>query len=153
MALFSFDTSAFVNPFRRHYPFDVFPTFWRHIEKLIAEGSVVATEVVRDELEQKDDALTAWAKDQVGLFVAVDAQLQLAVTDVVRRFPKRVDPESAKNQGDPFVVALGICRALTVVSDEGNGSEAHPTIPFACKAMKVSHMRVIDFIRYTGLRF
>jgi hypothetical protein len=42
---------------------------------------------------------------------------------------------SAKNQGDPFVVALAMCGKLTVVSGEGNGSEIHPTIPFACGQM------------------
>lgn len=153
-ALDSFDTSAFVNPFRRYYPFDVFPSFWNHLEKLIADGSIIATEIVRDELEQKDDELTEWARNQSGLFVPVDYEQQLAVAAVVNRFPKWVDADSAKNQGDPFVVALAICAKLTVVSDEGNGSEAHPTIPFACGQMvpKVPHMRVVEFMRQTGLR-
>jgi hypothetical protein len=151
-ARYSFDTSALVNPYRRYYPFDVFPSFWRHIENLIGDGSIVATEIVREELEQKDDALTAWARSQHGLFVPVDSEQQLAVSVVVNRFPRWVDANTAKNQGDPFVVALAMCAQLTVVSDEGNGSELHPTIPFACGAMKVSHMRIVDFIRYTGLR-
>lgn len=97
---------------------------------------------MRDELEQKDDELTAWAKNQNGLFVPVD------------RFPKWVDADSSKNQGDPFVLALAMCAKLTVVSGEGNGSEVHPTIPFACGQMapKVPHMSIVEFMRHTRLQ-
>jgi hypothetical protein len=152
--LYSFDTSAFVQPHRRYYPFDVFPSFWRHLEKLIGDGSIIATEIVREELEQKDDELTEWAKNQTGLFVPVDQEQQLAVAAVVNHFPKWVDVDSSKNQGDPFVVALAMCGKLTVVSGEGNGSEIHPTIPFACGQMvpKVPHMSIVEFMRHTRLQ-
>jgi hypothetical protein len=108
--LYSFDSSAFIQPYRRYYPFDVFPSFWRHLEKLIAEGAVAATEIVRDEIEQKDDELTSWVKNQPGLFVPVDQAQQHAVTSLVNRYPSWIDANSTKNQGDPFVVALGCAR-------------------------------------------
>jgi hypothetical protein len=127
--LYSFDSSAFIQPHRRYYPFDVFPSFWRHLERLIAEGSILATEIVRDELEQKDDELTAWAKNQNGLFVPVDQEQQLAVTAIVNRFPKWVDADSSKNQCDPFVVALAMCTNLTVVSDEIRPRRPPPRSP------------------------
>jgi len=109
---------------------------------------------VREELEQKDDELTKWAKNQAGLFVPVDQEQQLAVAAVVNRFPKWVDADSAKNQGDPFVVALAMCAKLTVVSGEGSGSEVHPTIPFACGQMapRVPHLSIVEFMRHTRLQ-
>ena len=36
---YSFDASAFINAFRRYYPPDVFPSFWKAIEDRIVSGA------------------------------------------------------------------------------------------------------------------
>jgi hypothetical protein len=47
-----------------------------------------------------------------------------------------------------------MCTNLTVVSDEINGSALHPKIPFVCGQLdpKIPHLRIVDFMRQTGLR-
>jgi hypothetical protein len=149
--VFSFDSSAFINPARRYYPFDVAPSFWKAIESRIANGEIIATEIVKEELEQKDDALTEWAKAQEGLFIPVDGACQANVKTVVNKFPNWVDADSGKNNADPFVIGLGLSHQIVVVSDENGGSNIHPKIPWVCQTFSVKHMRVLEFIRHIKL--
>lgn len=153
MALYSFDSSAFINPFRRYYPQDLFPKFWDAVTERIASGEIIASEVVRDEIDQKDDQLKVWLRSQTGLFVPVDEEQQDGVAEILSRYPNWVDVESSKNNADPFVIALAQAKSLTVVADEANGSDQNPKIPHVCKLYRVRYLRVVDFIREIGLRF
>jgi hypothetical protein len=154
MAVYSFDSSAFINPFRRYYPMDLFPRFWAELAARIASGEIIATEVVRDEIDVKDDELKVWVRAQSGLFVPVDEnEQQDRVTEIMTRFPHWVDAEADKNDADPFVIALAMVNGLTVVADEVRGSEVNPHIPYVCAQYGVRCMRVVEFIREIGLRF
>jgi Domain of unknown function (DUF4411) len=153
MALYSFDSSAFINPFRRYYPQDLFPKFWDAVAERIVSGEIIASEVVRDEIDGKDDQLKTWVRAQSGLFIQVDEEQQDEVATIMRNFPTWVDIESSKNNADPFVIALAKAKGLVVVSDEGNGSEQNPKIPFVCREAGVRHLKVVEFIRAIGLRF
>lgn len=148
---YGFDASALINPFRRHYPFDIFPTYWRALEARIANGEVRASELVRDEIFQKDDELSTWAKLQIGMFEPVDVPQQQSVAEILSRFPAWINPTTGKNNGDPFVIAHARCNDLIVVSDEGNGSQTHPTIPFVCRTFDVKHIKVVEFMRRINL--
>ncbi|MBP6842761.1 MAG: DUF4411 family protein [Kofleriaceae bacterium] len=151
--MFCFDSSAFINPYRRYYPFDVFPTFWTAIESRISAGSIVACDEVKREINRKDDDLAKWVKSQAGLFVPMDDDQQRHMIEIVGRFPAWVNAGSTKNSADPFVVALGRSRGLTVVHDEGRGSASDPKIPFVCGQYKVRELNVVQFIREIGLKF
>jgi hypothetical protein len=153
MAVYSFDSSAFINPFRRYYPQDLFPKFWDEVARRIAAGEIIASEVVRDEIDEKDDQLKKWVREQSGLFVPVDEAQQDEVAAIMGRFPTWVDVESSKNNADPFVIALAKVQGLTVVQDEGNGSDQHPKIPHVCRQFGVRPLKVVEFIREIGLRF
>ena len=74
--MYCFDTSAFVNPWRRYYPLDLFPSVWEHIDRCIADGSILAAHEVHHELDQKDDELLQYIKARDGLFVPLDEQQQ-----------------------------------------------------------------------------
>lgn len=153
MPTYSFDSSAFINPFRRYYPQDLFPKFWETLSIKTASGEIVSSEVVRDEIDKKDDELKAWVRNQAGLFVSVDEDQQGVVAEIMAQFPTWIDVESSKNNADPFVIALAKVKGLAVVQDEGNGSEENPKIPFVCRRFGVRCLKVTDFIREIGLRF
>jgi Domain of unknown function (DUF4411) len=153
MARFSFDSSAFIQPYRRHYPQDLFPKFWEEITARIATGEIIATEVVRDEIDAKDDDLKDWVRAQSGLFVHVSDEEQDYVAEIMAQFPTWVDIESSKNNADVFVIALAKAKGLAVVSDEGNGSEKNPSIPYVCRHFGVKPLKIVEFIREIGLRF
>ncbi len=60
MPTYPFDSGAFINPYRRYYPMDLFPGFWAEVAVRIASGDIVSSEIVRDEIDEKDDVLKEW---------------------------------------------------------------------------------------------
>jgi hypothetical protein len=77
----------------------------------------------------------------------MDEVQQGYVAGILGRFPNWVDAATGKNNADPFVIGLAAAQGLTVVHDEGNGSEANPKIPYVCDKFEVRHLRVIDYFR------
>ena len=60
---YCFDTSAFID-LRNSYPNDVFSTLWDNIASLISSGHLISPYQGLRELEQKDDGLLGWAREQ-----------------------------------------------------------------------------------------
>lgn len=54
---YSIDTSAILDGHNRYYPPDVFPKLWCNLEAIIRDGKLKAIELVRREIERKDDTL------------------------------------------------------------------------------------------------
>jgi len=150
---YNFDTSALINPWRNHYPPDRFPSLWNHIDKMIQSGEIVATEMVYHELKQKDDALLKFVKERDKMFIEVDERQQEHVRTIVNYFPQWIDPNSTKDQADPFVVALAIQQDLIVVTDEQMPPPGKVKIPKVCNTFGVECLSVLDFLRHEDIVF
>jgi len=119
IAKYSIDTSALMGWWLRRYPTDVFPSIIGAMDKLIADGKLLANEFVLRELGGKDDPLFDWAKRQAGLFVKTDEVIQQKAEQLIKAYPLLIDPESPRpTQADPFVIALAQEKSLTVVTEE-----------------------------------
>src|SRR5260370_42370716 len=106
METYCFDTSAFLNPYKRYYSFELFPSCWERIEERIRAGEIVTSEVGRFEIEEKEDGLATWLRKQDGLVVPMDDEQQQQVAHIVSMFKTWIEPKSSRNNADPFVVAL-----------------------------------------------
>jgi len=75
--IYVIDTSAFSSWWSRSYPIDVFPGLWSYLSDLMAEGRLVSSAVVREELKQgADQGLQDWVKEQaVDIFLKIMARL------------------------------------------------------------------------------
>lgn len=51
-----FDTNIFITS-KNQLPYDVWPTFWRHIAELIRNGRIFSSEKVREEIERGNDEI------------------------------------------------------------------------------------------------
>ncbi|RLI48384.1 MAG: DUF4411 domain-containing protein [Candidatus Thorarchaeota archaeon] len=143
---YSFDTSAFIQPFRDYYPPDVFPTLWDLIGSLIERGDIIATKEVQFELQQKDDKLVTYVRRFPGLFVELSDEVQREAHAIINHYPGWVDPYKHKNMADPFVIALARVHDLTVVSYEEE-KKGRVKIPRVCKDFGVRHFTFVDFLR------
>jgi hypothetical protein len=65
-----FDTSAFINGWRYHYPPSTFPEVWDFIGEALEDGRIVSPRMVLTELKSKDDDVYAWARHRRALTVA-----------------------------------------------------------------------------------
>lgn len=144
---YSFDSSAFINPWRRYYPPDVFGSLWDRIAELIEKEQIKASIEVRYELEKKDDELYAFLKRFDNLFVPLDEEQQDSVSEILTRFPHWIDVDSDKNNADPFVVALARQLDFAVVSYERSGSLESPKIPHVCRSLQVRSLNFVEFLR------
>ncbi|MHA1770211.1 MAG: DUF4411 family protein [Candidatus Thorarchaeota archaeon] len=149
---YSFDTSGFINPFRRYYVPDVFPQLWDMINRLIEDGTIVASKEVFIELGVKDDDLLHFVSNRPSLFIELDDIQQAIVGEIVNSYKKLVDPNSTKNNADPYVIALAEVFNLTVVSYERPGNQEHPKIPYVCQQRGVKHINFIEFLRDEGYK-
>ncbi len=150
--IFSFDTSAFIEPWQRRYPRDLFEPYWQWIEQQIADGTVRATELVKAELGQVEDDLLAWAKDQEDLFIPIDGDVQQALTAVVAAFPKLADHHRDRSGADPWVVAQAMALNCPVVTYETMGKQNKPKIPNACQHFGIKVYSWVDVLRDTGFK-
>jgi hypothetical protein len=154
MVFYSFDTSSIMNGRRDLLPPTVFRTLWSHIELMIAAGHIRAVDVVKDELGKRDDDASGWAKQQDGLFVALEADIQQATTTVLAAHPKLMGVGKGRNAADPFVIGLAIARSGIVVTEESaTGRLDKPKIPDVCEALNVPCLNLIRFITQQGWTF
>jgi len=126
------------------------PSLWNLFNSLIQKGVVVASREVHVEISQKDDELLKWVNDRKGMFIEVDEKQQQIVSEIVNRFPTWIDPDSTRNNADPYVIALAVQHNLVVVSNERGGGPTKPKIPFVCETYHVRHLRIDDFLREVG---
>lgn len=149
--MYSIDTSAFLDAWTRHYPRDVFPKFWEHMERSAAAGTIKVSEEVVRELEKKDDGAADWIKSRPGMIIRTDEAIQQKVRDILKHFPRLVNAGKSRSGGDPFVIAVAELGGLAVVSGEfPTGSTTKPHIPDVCAAMGVPFGSLLDFVRSQG---
>lgn len=145
---YSIDTSAILDGWARYYPPDVFPGLWQHLDEIIAEGRLIATEEVLHELERKEDKLYVWAKERERMFVPIDESIQSAVTAILRKFEKLVDTRANRSAADPFVIALAQVEGYTVVTGERpTGRLSRPNIPDVCQGLSIPCISLLQLIR------
>ena len=149
---YSFDTSSFVESWRRIYPRDVFPSLWdEHLPGLIASGDLRASKQVKVELERQDDELLAWANDQDDLFIEADASVQAAVSAIMASHGNLVQAHGGgRSGGDPFVIALAQVSGAIVVTEEKPRSVINPKIPDVCNALGIQCINMLGVIRQKG---
>ncbi|MGK4593926.1 DUF4411 family protein [Amycolatopsis sp. w19] len=152
--MYSFDTSAILNGRRDQLPPSVFSTLWQRIEMLIAEGTIRAVEVVRDELGKRDDDANTWARAQGDLFIPLDQDIQVSTRKILQAHPKMMGTGGGRNGADPFVIGLALARTGVVVTDETfSGNLNKPRIPDVCKAVSVPCMNLVGFVQAQGWKF
>ena len=61
-AKYSFDASAFIQPWRDLYPKDIFEPIWNFVTECIENQIIIAPLMVKKELEKKDDELLTYTK-------------------------------------------------------------------------------------------
>lgn len=152
--IYSVDTSALLDGWVRHYPPDVFPAIWERIEKLIYDGKLRAIEEVLVELEKKDDEVFKWAKSMPALFVPIDDDIQIAVSNILEKHERLVDTRKSRSQADPFVIALAqVYHCKVVTAEHRTNNLDKPHIPDVCEALKIQSITLLQLVREEGWRF
>ncbi|MBI4964691.1 MAG: DUF4411 family protein [Desulfomonile tiedjei] len=145
---YSVDTSALMDGWVRHYPKDVFPRIWESIDELISQEILIASSEVLKELEKQEDDLTAWALDRKHMFVPIDDDIQVSISEILRDYPRLVDTRRDRSSGDPWVIALARVRKCSVLTGERSTSKIEkPNIPDVCIALGIRCVNMLQLFR------
>lgn len=149
-----FDTSAFIEPWVRLYPPDIFESVWGKLEELADSNEITAPADVLLELEKQKDDLFEWAKSRSDLFEAPDRDVMEVFAEIVNDHPDFMKVNSTKSGADPFVVALAEVKKLTVVTYETMAKKnAAPKIPNVCAARGIGDTAsLVDVLRAGGFK-
>jgi hypothetical protein len=105
-----FDTSAYLNGWRDHYPPKTFPSVWKLIENAMVDQRIITPREVLNELRSKDDDVASWAKTRAELFVEPSGQVQSEAGIILAMLPN----PGIRDGADPFVVAEAKVRRMTL---------------------------------------
>ncbi|MGI8576251.1 MAG: DUF4411 family protein [Egibacteraceae bacterium] len=150
-----FDTSAYVNGRRDHYPVATFPSVWELIGEAMADDRIVTPREVFNELKAKDDETFAWAHERAECFVEPSADVQREAGLILGMLPN----PGVRDGADPFVVAEAQVRGLTVVTSEGSSFSGMPTknwskrMPGICQYVGVDCRTLPEALTMLGARF
>lgn len=162
--IYSLDSSVLIT-IQRYYPKSVIPDLWAKLDGLFSEDRVFSHEMVFNEIVPvsgaKDDLAKLLFKYKAAFHPISNRQGQLAL-QILSTFPRLIDPQSKKDQADPWVVALvlekmeseelfGKDSEYVVVSAESEKSTTK--IPAVCKHFSVRHLNLFEFFKDNGWQF
>lgn len=162
--IYCLDSSAFIT-MHRYYSIDMVSDLWGHLESLFKENQLISHQVVFDEIVPKQgqkDELATWLIGFQSYF-RKETQRQLELfPDILTNFPKLIDPNSEKEQADPYLIAMlreimeseglfGEQSDYIIVSTESEKSSIK--LPAACKHYNIRHMNLFQFFSANNFSF
>jgi hypothetical protein len=117
------DSNVFISAKNNHYGFEFCPAFWDWLDTANAAGTVHSVERVYDELIERGDDLSDWARARRLFFLALTADDIGAVAEVNRWANDSADYDPAAkaefaDAADSFLVAQAHAGGHTVVTHE-----------------------------------
>lgn len=152
---YCFDSSAFINSWRRHYPIKSFRPLWDKFDELIRDDRLIMPKEAAKEILNGNDELIKWFKEHIGCVRPYTVEQIQIVSEIVNKYPKvshysKVKPVHA----DPFVVALAKTENIVVITYEKyGGSKENPSIGALCQEFKVDCDSMIGFFERENLSF
>ena len=149
------DSNVFIQAKNGYYSFDIVPGFWRWLELLAEEQSVLKIKAVREEIIDGNDALCDWISDlPKGFFAEPDIPVQENLRKIVtyimqeKRFAEH-HSYTFLEKADPWLIATAMTGDFTVVTHEkkdGPGSKK-VKIPAICEEFEVPYLSIFELMR------
>ena len=136
-----------------------FPTLWQSVDRLVANGRLISTREVRNELDRlnRSDFIKDWVDQHKAIFLTPTRAETAFVQQIfaVAHFQQNLSKKSVL-QGtpvaDPFVVALAQVKGGTVVTEEGFKPNA-AKIPNICRHFNIPCKSLEQMMETEGWSF
>ena len=146
----------------RNNPIDVFPSIWEKLKFLADNDRLIAPREVLNEIQQNDDMLSKWVKNQKKMFKAPTQRQIEIVQEILKEFPALIYTER-KYDADPWVIALAIELSTStqqtlfsikrIVVTEEKLRENRVRIPLVCNKKSIESIDVVELFRTEGWKF
>lgn len=152
---YCFDTSVFVNAWRRNYRPKSFACLWDHLGELMKSGIIFVPEEVPKEIGVGTDDLVAWFKKYKSCITPTTLKQIELVKSMVNKYPLLSEYKSSKvYSADTFVVATAKTNNYIVVTEEiKDGNKDKPKIPVLCKENSVECCNLSTFFEIEKIIF
>lgn len=134
--IYVFDSDALINLFR-HFYLNRFPSLWERFDQLVEKGSIISVREVYNEIKERSDRLSQWAKEKQNLFRESSPEELAFVAEIfkVPHFQSLIHKQErllGKPVADPFVIARAKILNGCVITQEIEKPNA-AKIPNVCK--------------------
>ena len=152
-------TNVLIAAKNNHYGFDFCPAFWSWLDESNGAGVVQSVERVCDELIERGDGLSEWARARRPLFLPLSAEDVRAVAEVNRWANDSPDYDPAAkaefaDAADSFLVAQAKAGGHTIVTHERiSDGRKRIKIPNAAAAHGVEWCTPFHMLRVERARF
>ena len=149
--IYCIDTSSLIHAWKEAYPIKNFPSIWEYMDELIAEGSLIASEEVFEDLKKRDESLTEWAAKRKHIFLPLEEEIQKVASTIVAEYARLMDTRTGKSASDPWVIATAKVKGCKIITNEGpTGSFPRVRIPDVCDRMMISYTNFLGLIQERG---
>jgi len=152
------DSNIFIQAKNLHYGFEFCPAFWDWLSIGNDNGKVFSIEKVGDELSAQEDELSAWATENLKLFLKPDDEVVEALGKVSDWTVDQNYEQAALNTffqvADFYLVAHALAKQHVVVTHEvPSNSTKKIKIPNVCIGLKIKVMTPYEMLRLERAKF
>lgn len=154
--IYVFDSSTLIDLFRNFYQ-KRFPSLWEKFDQAVKAKSIISVREVFNEIEQRDDRLSEWAKNNRDFFQPPVPEELVFVAEIfaVSHFQSLVRKQErlqGKPVADPFVIAKAKVLRGCVVTEEDKKPNAS-RIPNVCEHFAVECLTLEGFMERENWTF
>jgi len=158
MMAYLLDSNIFIQAKNLHYGFEFCPAFWDWLSIGNDNGKVFSIEKVGDELSAQEDELSAWAIENLKLFLKPDDEVVEALGKVSDWTVDQNYEQAALNTffqvADFYLVAHALAKQHVVVTHEvPSNSTKKIKIPNVCIGLKIKVMTPYEMLRLERAKF
>jgi len=158
MMAYLLDSNIFIQAKNLHYGFEFCPAFWDWLSIGNDNGKVFSIEKVGDELSAQEDELSAWATENLKLFLKPDDEVVEALGKVSDWTVDQNYEQAALNTffqvADFYLVAHALAKQHVVVTHEvPSNSTKKIKIPNVCIGLKIKVMTPYEMLRLERAKF
>jgi len=154
--IYVFDTSTLIDLFRNFYP-KQFPSLWEKFDQAVKAESIISIREVFNEIEERSDRLSEWARNNRGFFQLPTSEELGFVAEIftVSHFQSLVRKQErlqGKPVADPFVIAKAKALGGCVVAEEDKKPNAS-RIPNVCEHFGIDCLNLEGFMEKENWTF
>ncbi|MDR2572170.1 MAG: DUF4411 family protein [Oscillospiraceae bacterium] len=152
------DTNSLITPYKRYYPFDLAPPFWKSMEEKLKDGNIVLLDKVYNEVTAGDDELTEWLSgiEYINVVSHKNVEMVKKYSEILSYVQtcgfykqKALAEWSDAKVADAWIVACAIVQNHTVVTFEEPNGNLNKNYP--CSRAKIPEICDVFGIEYTNL--
>lgn len=151
--LYCLDSGVFINSWTKHYPVEVFPAVWNHLDQLCQANRVFVPDDVAKEVAAGDDGVSKWLKDRKKIIVKQNEKVILQMKEIINSYPRLAAEGSRRSAADPWVIAFAMIKhAILVTEEQPSGNIKKPKIPDVCIDLDIQYTNTVGLLRATGFK-